>query len=162
MPRKKKPVNTAAVGTVQHDSLPRPVTDEEWADYSAAFPGLTRANVYVTSPGCYDGYNCIGWTVGDTTLEFDVEAVTGMVQFYLDMGFVEVPAGHDAADVDLMAISNGHFASHATKKYTGPKIDGMPDDLWESKLYPGARVTHGRLELAGETYGALVKSFRKA
>ena len=158
MPKSSK--KKSGAGT-QHDSIPRPVTDEEWKSYSEDFPGLTRANVYVTSPECYDGYNCIGWSVGDTTLEFDVEAVTGMVTFYRDRGFKEVPAKSDDAEVDLMAISNGHFASHATKKYTGTLLKGMPADLWESKLYPGARITHGRLELEGDSYGVVVKSFRR-
>lgn len=149
-------------GTVQHDGLPRLMNDTEWDSYSEDFPGLTRANAYVTNEGVYDGYNCIGWTVGDLTCEYDVGPVVEMVQFYRNRGFYEVPAGSEDADVDLMAISDGYFASHATKRYTGARVDNMPANLWESKLYPGIRITHGRRELEGDSYGVVVKSFRRS
>ena len=84
-----------------------------------------------------------------------------MVEFYKGKGYEEVVARSAAAEIDLFAVSNGHFASHASKKYTGPRPDGMPADLWESKIYPGNRMTHGRFELEGDRYGVVVKSFRK-
>ncbi|HEX8336808.1 MAG TPA: hypothetical protein VF621_08760 [Pyrinomonadaceae bacterium] len=158
MPKKKQ----GNRGTVQHDGLPRLMNDTEWDSYSQDFPGLTRAKAYVTSEGTYDGYNCIGWTVGDLTCEYDVGPVVEMVQFYRKRGFYEVPVGSEGADVDLMAISEDYFASHAIKRYTGPRVDNMPADLWESKLYPGIRITHGRDELEGNSYGVIVKSFRRA
>lgn len=145
----------------KHESLPRPILDEEWAEQTRNFPGLKRENVYVTSPEFDSSYNCIGWTIGDTTLEYDVEATVKMVEFYRRNGFDEVPVGSEDADVDLMAISNGYFASHATKRYTGPRVVGMPANLWESKLYPGERITHGRYELEGTRYGRIVRSFRR-
>ncbi|HEV2677027.1 MAG TPA: hypothetical protein VGV37_21035 [Aliidongia sp.] len=158
MPKKKKSTKAEP-----HQFMPRLLTDTEWESYHEDFPDLVRTNAYVTDPGVYDGYNCIGWSVGDTGLEFDVEAVTGMVEFYKGKGFEEVEAKSAGAEIDLFGVRpNGYFASHASKKYTGPRVDGMPDGLWESKLYPGVRMSHGRLELQGEAYGDIVKSFRKS
>lgn len=162
MPRTYKALEKTAKKTASmHVPPPRPVTDSEWEDYSQSFPKLKRENAYITDPGTYDGYNCIGWSIGDNALEYDVEPVAAMVQFYINSGFRELPKGSAEATVDLMAVSDGYMASHATHKYVGDRCPGMPPDLWESKLYPGMRMTHGRYELQGVAYGCVVKSFQK-
>ena len=57
------------------------------------------------------------------------------------------------ADLDAWALSSGKV-THGSKDYTGVSV-GV-GGLWESKLGPTERITHGRTGLTSTGYGSIV------
>lgn len=137
--------------------------DEFTEDLQDVFPTLLRVNCYITREA-FDHdpqHNCVGWSIGRTDVLEWSHCLPTMIQWYATQGYVQTWIGGASATIDLWATPNGTFA-HASKKYTGRRPEGMPADLWESFLYPGRTITHGRYELRGDTYGSVVASLRRA
>jgi hypothetical protein len=54
-----------------------------------------------------------------------------------------------------------HYIKHATRRYAGIQVAGMPAGLWESKMSEDLRMTHNRNDLVGNRFGQIVASFRR-
>ena len=128
------------------------------AQYRESLPNLTHDAIYITSE-YDDSYNCIAWTFGIVDEWFEPGSLASVREDYLARGFTDLPTGSAGADVDLMGKSV-YYVTHAFKRYTGQRVVGMPNDLWESKMSQGLRMTHARRDLVGNTYGDIIASFK--
>ena len=159
MSKQKSKDKSADASSSSHTPVPRPCNDEEWEDYGNDFNGLARANCWITREGPSENFNCVGWSVGDPTLhEWDHNLQT-MINWYATKGYEPTETLADSATIDLWLSSKGTFA-HASKKYTGIVMQGMAGGLWESTLYPGATLTHGREEIKCDTFAKVAASLR--
>lgn len=137
-------------------SYPRKPTSSEWSGLKYTFPGLQQGNVWVTSPTT-SVYNCIAWSLGfdDRWINPDSPLAAFEIQ-YNAYGKTTTSRLDPNAGIDGWGIDPSD-TTHGSKTYTGASVG--TGGLWESKLGPNVRITHGRTELSGTTYGTVLASF---
>ncbi len=144
-----------------------PLSDAEWNIIKAGFPRMIRCHTCKEAdatwlptprppyPFTSVAYNCLAWTIGDTTRWWDVEAdgfgngdgrwsAAELNAFYTAKG---VPAGSIAyfgTGLDNVA--------HVAKKSGGPADDCKAS----SKPGQGTRISHDLHEMEGGTYQNIV------
>jgi hypothetical protein len=136
-----------------------PPTDEQWAQLAQEFPSLVRANVTITGDPT-GTYNCIAFSLG--VLDRWINPPDPLAAFQAlyngaPYNHPTVATGAAGAQIDgwaLPAIGPGITeTTHGSRRYAADPA------LWESKLGPWYRITHGRDELRGVDYGRIVTSF---
>lgn len=144
-------------------SYPRKPTSSEWSGLKYAFPGLQQGNVWVTGPQTplyttgVTAYNCIAWSLGfdDRWINPDSPLAAFEIQ-YNAYGKTTTSRLDPNAGIDGWGIDPSN-TTHGSKTYTGTSVG--TGGLWESKLGQNVRITHGRTELSGTTYGTVLASF---
>jgi len=135
---------------ISQQEVPQQFTDLEWEELTSndAFPSLVRESCWRLRPAVVEdeSHNCVGWSIGDVNcFEFNYDLQT-MINFYKTKGYERVKTGGGDAIIDLWINKNGTFA-HASRKYRGLYLVGMPGNLWESFPYPMETFTHGRFDI---------------
>ena len=139
--------------------------DDDWDSLKENFPGLTKDAVWITD-NTVGVYNCLAWALGVSDEEIDPGNVADTKALFTARGYTELAVAAADADVDLMGF-HASYVRHAQKRYSGARVEGMPGNLWESKLSNDIRVTHLRTDLVEaqdadrETFGAILCSLKK-
>lgn len=143
------------VNSYDNRKFPTPAEGSRWISLKTLFPKLVQANTYITAGITYQ-YNCIAWSIGfnDRWINPDT-TVADFVKSYLKAGCQEV--GYGSYSMAICGWANKSDPTHGSRKYGGVSV-GV-SGLWESKLGANYRITHGCDELAGDSYGKIVKSF---
>lgn len=142
------------------DVVPRRPTASEWSSLKAGFPNLVESDVWITGEETKT-YNCIAFSMGYTDRWIDPDSPLAAFQVqYQHYGFAV--AGYSGGTVDgwgepASGPGMGKTMNHGSKLSQDPQFSG----LWESKLGPQWRITHGRDQLTGTTYGNILTSFTK-
>lgn len=139
--------------------VPRVPTAGEFAQMQGLFPGLTQANVLITAEPT-SVYNCIAFSLLITNAWINPPQPLAPFQaYYNTRGHATLATGSGAAQIDGWAtpVSGPSIATmtHGSRVTTNGSMPGR----WESKLGQWFRITHGRAELTGNTYGRVVTSF---
>ncbi|MDQ1700363.1 MAG: hypothetical protein QOG34_2226 [Frankiaceae bacterium] len=139
---------------------PRRPTQIEWAQLTNWFPNLVANNVWITDNQT-PVYNCIAYSLGVLNAWINPPQPLGPFQALYN----GPPYNHPTV---VANAPNATIDGWATPQ-VGPVITTMthgsrtstsqPPPLWESKLGSSWRITHGRGELTGATYGRVVTSF---
>jgi hypothetical protein len=128
-----------------------PLSSSEWNNLSSKFPNLVRCRTCKIGPATVV-YNCLAWTVDDTTHwlwdvadtdDNDKVSVSELNAFYAARGKSNIwYYGFSVNDVQ-----------HVAKKAGG----NGPDCICTSKLGPNIRMAHGKAALeGGSEYGNIV------
>lgn len=137
---------------------PRLPTPVEWNQLNLAFPNLTQANVWITDNPT-GVYNCIAFSLLITNRWINPPQPLGPFQtLYNNNGHATLAAGAPAAAIDGWATPPAGPGIAAMTHGSRVTTSGMAG-LWESKLGQWFRITHGRAELTGVSYGRVVTSF---
>lgn len=134
--------------------MPRRPTEPELAQLQGYFPQLSPANVWITAEPT-GVYNCISYSLGITNRWINPpQPLANFQALYNNPPYNHptVPAGDPSAAIDGWATDQMTHGSRTSTSLSAP--------LWESKLGSWFRITHGRSELTGNTYGHVVTSFR--
>lgn len=136
-----------------------PPTAAQWAQLSGLFPGLVLGNVNITDNPTHL-YNCIAYSLGIVNAWINPPQPLAAFQgLYNGAPYLHptVAANAAAATIDGWALpAVGPLIANMTH---GSRLSPTNPPLWESKLGPFYRITHGRGELTGATYGRIVTSF---
>jgi hypothetical protein len=139
-----------------------------WPSYSSdvypLFPNLAADNSFLSGPDAH--YNCIAWSVGDTTHVYDYYMYYTMEawdNWYDERGYTRIGATEDNAAIALWGYAINDSITNVTHaSIRKNSIDPNPHGFeWESKL--GARwdrVMHTRDALEGNEYGSIQHYYR--
>lgn len=137
---------------------PRPMTEDEKADFKSWFPNLDVEAARVTHEATPQ-YNCISWTTGNTeSWDWPPSMYNGspqeaFQQYYTDRGFTPISAedaGAIGKDKELVAYwEDPNGPTH------GSVSGATHGERWESKCGQAAQIQHGRDELESEVYGKI-------
>jgi len=134
-------------------------SDNEWGQLSAVFPGLNRANVFITDEPT-PVYNCIAFSLGLTNVWINPpQPLSAFQALYNNPPYNHptLPAASGSASIDGWATPA--VGPTITQMTHGSRTSAAKPGLWESKLGQWFRITHGRAELTGTSYGRIVTSF---
>ncbi|MFJ5779562.1 hypothetical protein [Streptomyces sp. NPDC093094] len=124
------------------------------------WPGLVRGDVWITGEPT-DVYNCVAFSMGYTDRWIrEVSPLSAFEALYDDYGFTVTPYAEGTVDGFGSPDSGpdrGKKMYHASRLSPDPRFS--EDGLWESKLGPQERITHGRNQLCGDVYGSILTSF---
>lgn len=146
--------------------FPRPMTEDEKADFKSWFPALDVDAAIVTADATPQ-YNCISWTTGNTEswdwppyMHPDLSPREAFAKYYTDRGFTPLPGKID----DLKELKSDVVAywEDANDDPTHGSVAGPTHgERWESKCGQAARIQHGREELYGDVYGHIANFYVK-
>jgi len=139
--------------------------------FASAFPNLVHCEWSITAPATLV-YNCIAWSVGETTKWYNKSDIDGdpkygnndgvvqdseMDAFYLDKrGWTPIdPMPPDPRDAEAMYYDGFHGA-----KKMGCSCGASKWIMFESKCGPQERIEHVWNQLNGTTYGAPVRFYK--
>jgi hypothetical protein len=133
---------------------------------SASLPLLLNSCSWTILSGSSSTYNCIAWSVGDSSHWYDpddideyfgdndgVFEISDMDAFYLSKrGWTPTASG--PSDAEAMYYSRYHGAKKRTCGCLGPTI------MYESKLGPAQRIEHRWDLVNSTTYGTPIRFYK--
>jgi len=135
--------------------FPRPMTDDEKADFKSWFPALDVDAAVVTADATPQ-YNCISWTTGNTEswdwppyMHPDLSPREAFAKYYIDRGFTPLPGKIE----DLKELKSDVVAywEDANDDPTHGSVAGPTHGTrWESKCGQAARIQQELLDILGQ------------
>ena len=153
-----KPMSFRTEGATKE--VPRPMSDDEKADFHSWFPKLDVDKAVVTAEAT-PRYNCISWSSGNSkswdwppNMYPDQGPVEAFSTYYTERGFTPISAEDAAAlppgSKELVAYwEDPNGPTHGS--VSGP----THGDRWESKCGQAARIQHERDGLVSDVYGEI-------
>ncbi|MBS2034357.1 hypothetical protein JST97_05185 [bacterium] len=157
-PNQSDPVTKLQQQPPVQNPYPRPMTEDEKADFKSWFPNLDVEAARVTHEATPQ-YNCISWTTGNTqSWDWPPSMYGGtpqeaFQQYYTERGFSPISA-EEAANIgkDKEVVAYWEDPNGPTHGSVSGSTHG---ERWESKCGQAAQIQHGRDELESEVYGKI-------